>query len=748
MRSLLAALLVALPLHAASAEAPPGGSPTASALPAALAEVIRGTALKDARTSILVEELATGRQLFASHPDELLNPASNMKLVTTIAALSILGPQHRFYTDLLLEKELEQGVLQGHLYLRGKGDPSLDTNRLYELVRTLKNRGLTEVKGDLVLDDAWFDAEREGPGWEQDRADSAYMAPAGALSLNHNVIEVQVLPGDAPGMPARVVIEPFSEHFELEARVITAPRGSLDRVKVTSQPKGDRQKLVVEGRVAFGAEPHFSWKRISHPPLYAGLTFKQLLKESGIKLRGRVRRGVTPYKLKPFVSTASEPLAVLVYQLNKSSQNHMTEQLLKVIGAHVYGAPGTWEKGVQACEELLAREVAIPRGTFVMRNGSGLNDVNRLSARQFVRLLRWAHRQELASELLASLPIAGVDGTTRSRMDGTDAEGRLRAKTGTLQNVTALSGYVAGASGTKYVFSILVNDFPGRASQLVPSVDALAATIAGEGRPGSAAASLAAAKPPPPDATTPTEVLKARVLTYVNLGADSDPRNARFLRSALRAERDPALRLAIAEALWRSDRADGSSARAFLEAFEATPDAFARLRAASRELPSAGPIAVRALLELAADGQEAALLDLASLSTRTQADPSLGELLATGLEQIGRTAPDELVTALEKSGEPERAATLQLLAKGLHGAPPEPIIPGLRLRAPDAPPATHPLFDATKRLQLEPNADLAAWAKSVEERLQEQLAALAATVPAAPAPLEPGAPAPSLPGGG
>src|SRR5690606_16980873 len=142
-----------------------------------------------------------------------------------------------------------------------------------------------------------------------------------------------------------------------------------------------------------------------NPPMYTGATFKRMLEDHGVRVKGRVRVGRTPDPLRPFHVDWSEPLAVLIHKVNKWSQNHMSEMLLKTLGAEVHGAPGTWAKGVAVVEEVLASEVGIPRGSFVMKNGSGLNDTNRVSARQLVRVLAWAKEQLLvAPELLASLP--------------------------------------------------------------------------------------------------------------------------------------------------------------------------------------------------------------------------------------------------------------------------------------------------------------------------------------------------------
>ncbi len=733
-----AAAFAAEPGTAAAARKP---APATDPLPAAVGEILRSTALGKARVGVAVADLDDGKLVYAYNPDELLNPASNMKVLTTVAALGILGPHHRFATDVLFEAELDKGVLDGNLYLKGRGDPSLTTERLYALVRELKHRGLKEVKGDLVIDDTFFDAEHEGPGWEQDHSDSSYMAPSGAMSLNHNTVEVHVYPGESAGTPGRVELEPASDYLDLENRTDTAPKGALQRIKVASLDRGERQKIVVHGRLPLDREGTVFWRRVSNPAMYTGHTLKRLLKEQGIRVR-RVRRGVTPWKLKPVFSTMSEPLAVLVYRLNKSSQNHMTEQLLKTLGAEVQGQPGTWEKGVAVVEGFLEEKVGIPRGSYVMRNGSGLNDVNRLSVRQLVKVLRYAQRQELvAPEFLASLPIAGVDGTTRTRMSGTDAEGRLRAKTGTLQNVTALSGFVSSVGGRRYVFSIVVNDFPGRLSGVLPAVDAIASAVASAGSDERTRAAVASAQPPPRDPSTPRDVLQSRILTYANLGKAKDPRNAPFLRGALRSERDPALRAVIAEALFLSDRRDSSAARAVLDGFEPTAEVYGRLRAAGRDLP-VQPLVVPTLLELAAEGHEEALGKLLAVAALAGDDAALREELSHGLAEVGRTAPEELLASLKVAEDGAQASALELLARGIHASTPAD--------AGGKPAPAHPFVDALRKASAGPEPRLATFATQLEARVAEHLASLA-DVPApvaADAPVEAPPAGTAAPGGG
>ncbi len=631
-------------------------------LPDAIATILRTSPLGGARAGVIVSDLETGAVVYDKNADELLNPASNVKILTAAAALHRLGPDYRFPTDIVFGGPSKNGVLEGNLYLRGKGDPSLTTERLFRIARHLRHLGLREVQGNLVADDTYFDDQYEGPGWEQDDSDRPYMAGVAALSLNLNAVEILVFPGEKAGDKARVEVEPASDYIVVDNQAVTSGRRSRARIQASSEPlDGRRQRIVVRGRIPEGSERIVTYRRISHPPLFAAQTFRQILAEQGIAVKGRVVRGETPAQLSPAFTDWSEPLPILVHRLNKWSQNHISEMLLKTLGAETFGPPGTWAKGVAALETFLAEQVGIPRGSLVLRNGSGLNDTNRVSARQILQVLEWAWKHStIAPELLTSLPIAGVDGTTRNRLVGTLGEGRVRAKTGTLQNVTALSGYATAPNGKTYAFAIIVNDYPGRLSAVLPGVDAIGAAVASAGAVGGADAAVAMARLPTPDASTPLEQLKNRLATYQRLAATG--KDLAFLRTAWRTERDPALRPVIAELLLEHDPSDGNNLAAFLDSLSDDREIFARLRMAAGE----GPLPVLGtLVDLAAGGNAQAIGHLLRLVEGTSIGDPLETELALGMAEVGRNAPDELLVALEALDESTQIQAVRLLAQGI-----------------------------------------------------------------------------------
>jgi len=691
------------------AEKPPGE------LAQALQAIVEAGALGGARTGVFVADAATGEPLYARDADVLLNPASNVKLVTTAAALVRLGPEYRFATELRVEGGAPGAPSVKALHVRGKGDPTLVSERLWAIAGELSHLGIRRI-GDLVLDESFFDGERVGPGFDQEDGDRSYLAPAGALSLNWNTVAIHVGPGERRGVRGRVELEPASEAFDVENRTTTAGARGARRLEIASSSSGGRQRIVVTGRIPLGSRTQVVWRRVEDPALYLGHTLRKYLALRGVQVTGKVRLGAAPPGARLVHVSESEPLADVVRRLNKTSNNFVAEQLVKALGAEVKGAPGSWGKGVAAVEGVLA-ELGIPRGAYVMKNGSGLNDTNRFSARQLVALLRvmWG-RFPLHAEFMASLPVAARDGTIRYRMDGTAAAGRLRAKTGTLEGVTGLSGYVETAGGRTLAFAILVNDHAGRASGAVRAVDAIGAALAASGGDGraldAAVASASTRGGTVAPAAAPAD-LAATARTYLAMGRAGDPRNVTFLRGALRTETDAALRLAIAESVYLSDPDADGARRVLVESLADAAPALARLWAAMPDEDP--PPVVPSLGDLAGEGDPDAIARLVELAQPTPAESPLAAALADRLANVAAGSPEELVNALRAAPLPTQDAALASLATGLARSEEK----------------EHP-FPAALRALAAQESELATFARSLEPRLAQALRA-GETLRAAPA---------------
>jgi D-alanyl-D-alanine carboxypeptidase/D-alanyl-D-alanine-endopeptidase (penicillin-binding protein 4) len=700
----------------------------------ALTSVIETSTLKGARVTVQVRSLDDGTLVYSRDGDELLNPASNVKLFTAATALTALGPDFRFETDFLTDHDFKEGKAKV-LYVRGRGDPTITTERLYGIAADLVHAGLKEVTDGIVLDESYFDGERTAPGFDQESGDKAYLAPTGALSLNWNSVAVYLRPGDKPGLPAVTEVEPPSDFFVIEADVTTGTK-TQRRYTVTASVDKDkvRQKIEVKGVVPHDKGVWSQWKKVDQPALYFGFTLKQMLQARGVKVKGRIRAGAVPTNAKLLTAAASDTLDIVLKRLNKNSSNFVAEQLIKAIGAEVKGAPGSHVKGIEAVEDFLERDVGIPRGTYVMKNGSGLNDSNRFSAAQTNQLLaHMIQRFPIAPEYLSALAIAAKDGTLKYRFEGSEAVGRLRAKTGTLENVSALSGYVQAVGGERFVFSIMVNDFPGRASSVVQHIDALGAAVASLGSAQGPSAAVASMMRPPSVVTSQAE-LETRLKTYVAMGQKGDKRNAPFLRTAWRSEKDPAVRAVIADALILSDPKEPANVRIFLDSAVASDEVFGRLRDASKRAQLDVPV-LPSLVELASSGHLEAASRLFEFVRFNASDELAAAFLAEQLAVVAHDAPMELLSALRTASEADRAAAIEALVTGL-----------VKQSEADA-----PLWGALKTAQGSVEPAMASFAKGLEVQLSQRIAEAKAPKPPAgpvvvPTPADPPTP-PTAPGG-
>lgn len=703
------ALLLTLALVAA-APTPAQKQKDREALKAAISQVIERSPLKTARISVHVKSLDDGSVIFARNADELLNPASNVKLVTAAAAVGRLGLEYRFDTEFLTDSEFKDGKTR-NLYVRGKGDPSITTERLYGIVSDLTHAGLKEITGDLVLDESWFDGERNAPGYDQETGDRAYLAPTGAISFNWNSVGIYLRPGQTPGASAAAEIEPPSDYFVVESKLFTGS-DTQRRFTVNSDLDKDkvRQKLTVDGYVPFNKGVWSVWKKVESPPLYFGYTLKALLLQRGVKFKGKVKLDKAPLSARMLHVAQSETLDGILKKLQKHSNNFVAETLIKQLGAEVKGAPGSTARGIEAVEDFLEAEVGLKRGAYVMKNGSGLNDTNRFSAAQMTRLLQamW-EKFPTAPEYMAALGIAGKDGTLRFRFEGSEAVGRLRAKTGTLENVSALSGYLQAVSGEKFVFAVIVNDFPGRASTVVQHIDAIGATVAAQGSPGGPGSVLAQLQPH--SVVGPMDVLKARLGTYSAMAQKPDRRNVSFLRTAWRAEKDPAVRAVIAWALYESDPTEFANARVLTESYAATEEVYGRVRKAAREAGAEVP-GVGSLVSLAAAGNQDALGRLFELS-RSAPEGADYDAVAAGLTQVANEASSELLFALSRAPDAERESATTALALGF-----------VKAAIPDA-----PFWAALKAAQGSPDLRVVDFARGLEVALSQKIAEARAPAP-------------------
>jgi D-alanyl-D-alanine carboxypeptidase/D-alanyl-D-alanine-endopeptidase (penicillin-binding protein 4) len=420
-------------------------------------------------------DASSGAEIASFQADVPLNPASNQKLVTAAVALRRLGPNFTFTTGVygsVVGRRVEE------LVLRSQGDPSLTRGDLEAFAKSLAEKGVQAV-GDVVVDQSAFDEHFVPPGFDQQPDEWApFRAPVSAVSLDRNSVLVSIAPGEA-GAAAKVSFEPQG-FVDVDGRIKTSPRGTRSAAHVGLSAGGQRLVAKVSGSVPQGSEPIRYRQRVDDPRLLAGYSFKNALAAAGIAVSGSVRSGGSAQK-NELVARKSRPLAELLPELGKQSDNFYAETLLKVIALEARARPASSATGAEIATAWL-REIGAYEKDVRVGNGSGLFDTNRLTARSLGRLLVSCERSaDLSAPFLAHLAIGGVDGTLRGRFAKLAQRRAVIAKTGTLRDVVALSGYVMDPGRARPVaFSLLVNGIAGRAPAGRQRIDRLVELVAAE----------------------------------------------------------------------------------------------------------------------------------------------------------------------------------------------------------------------------------------------------------------------------
>ena len=416
---------------------------------------------EDVQYGILVHDLETGRVVYAKDADLLLNPASNAKVLTTFAALALLGPDYRFKTQILgqegKENDKEDKGRWTSLTLKGFGDPMFNAEQLDTLVGELKKQGLRQVD-EVFIDGSYFDGQAFPGQMEGRQRDSSFNCSVGALSLDHNQLLVRVSPGSQVGAPAEVQIQPHLPGFPVSGEVATVKKRG--RVIVRNDPEAPDLGISVKGAISLNSEPMTYKISVHHPLELAGLRLVEALRAHGIAAPDRPRFAAAPTKSKLLVEAASPRLSEILQEINKRSDNFMAEQLTKALGAKFGGAPGTTEKGVAVILKKL-REMGVRTQGIDLENGSGLSKKSRLRAETLVETLTAAYQEpKLRVAFISSLSVLGVDGTLRKKFRRSDLAGRFLGKTGTLNGVSSLSGYVYPKNSEKdhpFIYAFIVN---------------------------------------------------------------------------------------------------------------------------------------------------------------------------------------------------------------------------------------------------------------------------------------------------
>ena len=443
-----------------------------------LQQVLAGRGLEGAKVSALVVVEETGEVLYSRQPDRPLIPASNVKILTALASLDAFGPSHQFETAMMTDAAPDASGAVTHLYVHGGGDPAVNSEDWWRIAADLRNAGLRRVTGDLVLDDSALDRVRWHPS-VQGLSSRAYHAPVGALTANYGSFAVRVSPGAKVGDPVGVHIDPEIPYLMLSNQGTTIARKERRTLVVDRSAGEGRERVEVRGGLRLGDEPKTYYRSVLDPTRYAGAVLRMQLEAVGIEVAGRTRVAKVPSDAYELLVHKGRPLASIVRLFVKYSNNAIAETLVKNLGVLSSGGMGTWQQGIREMRRRLIA-LGLDPESFQFVDGSGLSYEDRATPRALVRALTLAGGSfRIGPEVISALPISARDGTLEKRAEA--AIDRVRAKTGLLNQVTALSGFAevpffrTGSAGAvemrRVVFSIMVNGYRRTDEEAMEAVD-------------------------------------------------------------------------------------------------------------------------------------------------------------------------------------------------------------------------------------------------------------------------------------
>lgn len=447
-------LLLMLVLFCASAGAEQG-------LPPTVQQALKAAQIPPQAVAIVVQPLGSTKPALHHQADKPMNPASLMKLLTTFAALELLGPAHTWRTEALVAAPVENGILNGDLILRGSGDPRLTYDRLWLLLRELRGRGLKEIRGDLILDRNAFSLPEHDPTAFDAKPLRPYNVGADALLFNFATLHLTLIPENGT---VRLLAEPLPAGFNLINRLRpTDAKGCGDWRENLSAQFAPGQLTLSGDFPRICGEKRWHLAGLPNALLLHGV-FTRLWHELGGEFSGSAKEGTAPAAATLLAESESPALGELVRDINKYSNNVMAQQLYLKVGA---GETAAAERNIR--NWLAQKNLDFPE--LVLENGSGLSRRQRISAASLARLLEAAWRSPVMPELIASLPIVAADGTTKKRYNGVRYAGQAHLKTGSLEGVRGIAGTLLDRQGRRHIIVVMVNH--PNAAQAQPAFDAL-----------------------------------------------------------------------------------------------------------------------------------------------------------------------------------------------------------------------------------------------------------------------------------
>lgn len=425
-------------------------------LPASFNKALQLVGIPTQNVGVYVQEVDGGGKVLASvNAGAPFNPASTMKLVTTDAALELLGPTYRWKTQVFTDGNLVGNVLQGDLIFKGNGDPKLVLENFWLFLRQIRAKGIRDIRGNVVLDRSAFDEAAHDPSEFDGDPLKPYNVGPDALLLNYKTLAVQFVP-DQGKRQVNVLVDP-----PMTGYAITPPRlgkGGCDDWQGKLQASVDADGASFNGVLpeSCGEKTWYVHPYKMNATQYFGATFRQMWSDLGGTISGTVKSGTLPVGASLVTEWNSVTLPEVIRDINKYSNNVMARQVLLTIAADILKVPATPERGARAIQSWLTNK-GIDASGLVIENGSGLSRNERISAMTLGRMMVAAFQSPTMPEFVSSLPLVGYDGTMRKRLRSQSVAGQAHVKTGTLDDVRAIAGYVLAASGKYYAVVCLIN---------------------------------------------------------------------------------------------------------------------------------------------------------------------------------------------------------------------------------------------------------------------------------------------------
>ncbi len=423
----------------------------------------------NAEWGVMIQSIQTGEIIYQRNEQKSFMPASNMKLFTTSAALTSLTPDFRYTTQLLAGGTMRNGRLDGDVIMKGSGDPTISgrynggnvTQTFEQWADSVKAKGISEIRGNLVGDDNCFDEDFYGDGWDANYETDWYAAQVGGIVFNDNCVDFTVVPGDSAGRPAKVSWIPNTKYISVINETVTAaPESSY---YISFYRERGTNIIHVRGKFPLNKPTWNESIAVDNPTLYAMTVLKEVFTAKGIKVDGDakdiddLKNPPTYASVTPLASYTSIPLSEMVKTTNKPSQNLYAEQLFRTLG-FVYYKQGGMTTSRYVAHPIFARW-GIDTTRLQVVDGSGLSRLDLVSPSNIVGVLSGMYQGKYFQPFYESLPIAGVDGSLKNRMKGTKAENNVHGKTGFIGYVRSLSGYVTTLDGEMFAFSMIANHY-------------------------------------------------------------------------------------------------------------------------------------------------------------------------------------------------------------------------------------------------------------------------------------------------